>query len=125
MKKYGLLGILFLCIGIMIISLPDNGPRLITFSSAHGPGMMDMVGILLAIGGWLSVSYPVWKQRRKVLSHKGTTSFALILVVLGISYGLIIASVFSDFYNWWLVGIIIQLFIIFLLLYFSLKIKEK
>ena len=106
-----ILWVLLSGIGIYFISLPDTGPRLITFSKAHGPGMVDSLGILLVILGWLILVLGIWGSRKEILQYKGSKTFSAVLIIIGLAYGMIFASVFSDFTLWWAVGIVILLLV--------------
>lgn len=83
--------------------MPDSGPRLLSFSGAHGPGVVDLVGILAAgIGN----AAPWWYVIRHRASVSGLPAGARGLLWFGggLGAGLVIASVFSDFSTWWAVG---------------------
>lgn len=40
-------------VGLVILVIPDTGPRLFSISREHGPSTLDLVGIAILIGGWL------------------------------------------------------------------------
>lgn len=90
-------------LGIVMIALPDSGPRLATFSEAHGPGLVDAIGIgILLIGNGLLWWY-LWRARALVGSA-ATRVRALWTFAAGLGTGLLLASVASDFSAWWAVG---------------------
>ncbi|HZG86952.1 hypothetical protein [Paenibacillus sp.] len=104
--KAAIVSFLVLCgVGVFLIALPDEGPRLFAFSEAHGPGVVDGVGIVLVLAGWSVLAAAMWKRRKAVTRYNGTAAFNAGMLAVGLGYGLIIASVVSDFSLWWLVGI--------------------
>ncbi|RXJ04534.1 hypothetical protein DS745_03890 [Anaerobacillus alkaliphilus] len=107
MKRNVFLWLAFLILGVYIIALPDDGPRWITFSEVHGPGFVDLIGIVLVIIGWLLFVKVLWDRRSKLLHFNGGLSLSIVLLLFGFSFVLIVASVASDFLFWWVVGIII------------------
>jgi len=113
-------------IGVWIISLPDTGPRIFSFSDAHGPGLVDMIGIIMVLVGYTIFITGLWQEKEKILAYKNTIHFQLSLIIFGFSYGLIVSSVFSSFPLWWVVGIFILVSIHFIAIYIVLKkIKKK
>lgn len=108
-------------IGVFLVALPDKESPVIKFSDVHGPGVFDIIGILFIIVGWLFITVGIWNRRKKILQYKGTKSFSIFLIVIGISYGMIISSVFSDFTFWWAVGILILIFIHILCVYVIIR----
>jgi hypothetical protein len=36
-------------VGVVIVALPDTGPRIVSFSEAHGPSLLDGIGSILVI----------------------------------------------------------------------------
>ena len=92
-------------IGGVIVALPDDGQRLVSFSDAHGPSLLDAAGIALAIGGWLVFVAALLKRRPLLRSRLSGSRHAFIVpFIIGLGAGLILASVVSDFTGWWIVG---------------------
>lgn len=85
--------------GVFLIALPDTGPRLLSFSGAHGPGLLDTIGILLLVVGNSSVWRHLWHHRAAFASLHPLWTFAA-----GVGTGLVIASVLADFGAWWAIG---------------------
>lgn len=96
-------------IGAAVIALPDSGPRLFSFSRAHGPSAVDAIGILFLIAGWLVFLAAVWRRRDRVVRYAGTTAFATGVFAFGLGTGLLVASVGADFPGWWVVGAVVLL----------------
>lgn len=91
-------------VGMAIIALPDDGPRLISFSEAHGPSALDGFGICFLLVGWAAFLAAIWRRRGRVavrapLGWVGGCAFAL-----GLGTGLVIASAASDYPHWWVIG---------------------
>ena len=97
--------LIFTAIGGVIVALPDDGQRLVTFSDAHGPSLLDAAGIALAIGGWL-VFVAAVLQRRPLLRSRlsGSRRAFIVPFIIGLGAGLILASVVNDFTGWWIAG---------------------
>lgn len=105
------IALLTMLAGSLIIALPDTGPRLFSFSAEHGPSLTDTIGIVVVLGGFALIPLRL-VQRRSALTAALTASpgrLALFAFVLGTGLGLLVASVFSDFWWWWLVGALLQL----------------
>ena len=90
--------------GGAIVALPDTGPRLVSFSQAHGPSALDGLGILVLLAGWLAPAVAVWRRRGRLAGQAGTPAFGLVLFALGLGAGLTVASVGADYPHWWVVG---------------------
>jgi hypothetical protein len=86
-------------VGVALIALPDTGPRLITFSGAHGPGLLDIAGIVLLLVGNAGFWRYLWRGREAFSPLPPLWAF-----IAGLGAGLVIASVAGDFGAWWAVG---------------------
>jgi hypothetical protein len=94
------------CLGVALIALPDSGPRLLTFSRAHGPGMVDSLGIvLLLLGTGLLWGY-LWRRRADFKPFPPSWAF-----LGGVGCGLLLASVAADFGLWWAGGAALLVFV--------------
>lgn len=92
-------------IGGVIVALPDDGQRLISFSDAHGPSPLDAIGIAFLIVGWLVFVAALARRHLLLYSRLFTNRQGLIApFIIGLGAGLTIASVASDFSGWWIVG---------------------
>lgn len=104
MRKSVLVWLILSIAGVVTIALPDFGPRLFSFSSAHGPSLVDGIGIALLLIGWMFFIAPIWKRRKTLRLISGTTVMNIGLFAGGMSAGLIVASVMSDIDYWWVIG---------------------
>lgn len=95
-------------IGGAVIALPDDGPRLFSISDAHGPSAVDAAGIAVLLGGWLFFLAALF-QRRSALQHQLASRPANLFApfAIGLSIGLVVASVAGDFGGWWIVGAVL------------------
>jgi hypothetical protein len=89
-------------LGLVTILLPDTGSRLLSLSEAHGPSLVDSMGVLLLLAGWAVLDIATWRRRRdlslrrKVLLPIATAGAAAVALVLW--------SVLGDHGAWWIVG---------------------
>ena len=91
-------------VGAAINPLPDRGPRLVSFSRAHGPGVVDAVGIGVMLAGWV-VFLVALGRRRAWLAPRLTAAWGLsVAFALGLGLGLVIASAGADYPHWWVIG---------------------
>ncbi|RZU75529.1 hypothetical protein EV384_4076 [Micromonospora kangleipakensis] len=88
--------------GVAAIAAPDQD-RLITFSAAHGPGTLDLIGATALLVGALGPWSYLWRGRA-VLRGSGKRVTACLTFALGLGVGLLLASVFGDVGAWWAVG---------------------
>ncbi|HEX6683986.1 MAG TPA: hypothetical protein VF062_14375 [Candidatus Limnocylindrales bacterium] len=85
--------------GVVLIVLPDSGPRLLTFSGAHGPGLVDAIGVVLLLVGNAALWRHLWRARAAFTPLRPLWTF-----LAGLGAGLVLASVTADFGAWWAVG---------------------
>lgn len=104
MRAYLLIWLVLSVIGGIVIALPDSGNRVISFSAAHGPTLLDLIGIGILAVGWLIFLRAAWQQRRLVIRRASPRLAGFVLFLVGLGSGLIIASVAGDFPYWWVVG---------------------
>ncbi|BCJ74007.1 hypothetical protein CS0771_35510 [Catellatospora sp. IY07-71] len=90
-------------VGGFLLALPDDGPRLISFSEAHGPGLLDTVGALLIAAGSALAWWWIWRDRRRLAAAPLWWQVAAPISG-GLGLGLITASVLADFHLWWAIG---------------------
>ena len=104
MRIRALVFALLACPGLVLVALPDDGPRLFSLSGAHGPSALDGAGIGLVMAGWLVLLSPAWRRRHLITRHAGHPLFDLGAGLFGLGIGLVVASVVGDFAGWWAVG---------------------
>ena len=68
---------LLACPGLVLVALPDDGPRLFSLSDAHGPSALDSAGLVLVIAAWLVLLTPAWRRRHLIIRHAGHPLFDL------------------------------------------------
>jgi hypothetical protein len=68
--------------GAAIIAVPDQGPRLFSFSKTHGPSAMDMVGVGLLLAAWLPIAALLWQRRGVLRRRRGELGVAAITAAL-------------------------------------------
>lgn len=100
-------------IGAVLISLPDTGPRLFAFSGEHGPGLVDGLGIMGLLAGFVVLLVAIVRRRtaigRKLVAQP--LRLAALAFMAGTGTGLLLAGVFTDFWWWWLIGMtLVQIF---------------
>jgi hypothetical protein len=89
-------------VGVGILMLPDSGPRVVSFSDAHGPSAVDLVGIAVLVGAWCPIVALLWHRRRALATRRGRhcgTLAAAGVVGLTLAVGL-------DLGDWWVVAVI-------------------
>ena len=80
-------------VGVAVLAVPDTGPRVFSFSEAHGPSVVDVVGILVLVGVWLPVAALIWSGRR-ALGRRGclpavmaAAGVAMLVVTIALDLG--------------------------------------
>jgi hypothetical protein len=92
-------------LGLVTILVPDTGRRLFSLSQAHGPSLIDGMGVLVLLAGWAVLDIATWRRRRglsirrEVLMLMATAGIAAIALVLW--------SVLGDHGAWWIVGAVL------------------
>jgi hypothetical protein len=110
MKRTLPVSLLIMLAGSLIIALPDTGPRLYSFSTEHGPSLTDAAGIAVLLSGFSLIPIRLVRRRAAVGAKlmANPVWLAVLAFVFGTGLGLIVASVFSDFWWWWLIGGLLQ-----------------
>ncbi|MFU8873737.1 hypothetical protein [Micromonospora sp. SL4-19] len=84
--------------GGLLIALPDSGPRLFSFSRAHGPSLVDFLGMVIAVVAWLPVVWLIWRHRAALRGLIGW-----LLGGLALAGGALLAvTIRADLGLWWL-----------------------
>ena len=86
-------------VGAGIVALPDDGNRVFSLSTAHGPSVVDLLGVVVMLAGWAVFVTALWRTRDLALRRRASGPALLG----GVGVGLVVASV-SDWPYWWLVG---------------------
>lgn len=79
----GLIGWLVLsAVGIVVVALPDEGERIISFSEGHGPSLVEALGVLMLVLGWLLFLVPLWRLRSSIRWRRRLGLVAMSAAVL-------------------------------------------
>ena len=79
-------------LGVAVLALPDTGSRVFSFSEAHGPSAVDIVGILVLVAAWLPVAALIWRGRR-ALGRRGCLPAAMAAAGVALLVGTIALNV--------------------------------
>ena len=96
-------------VGALIVALPDDGRRLVSFSQAHGPSRLDALGIGVLLAGWAAFLAALWRRRGRLAWGAGARWTAAGAFGGGLGAGLVVASAAADFRHWWAVGALVLL----------------
>jgi hypothetical protein len=92
-------------LGLVGILLPDTGRRLFSLSQAHGPSLVDGVGVLLLLAGWAVLDIASWRRRR---GFRPRREVLLLIAAAGTAaVALVLWSVLGDHGAWWIVGAVL------------------
>ena len=91
-------------VGVILIALPDRGARLFSFSPAHGPSLVDGIGVIILAAGWAVPLLEIWKARALLEARASRRGSRLAWFMTGVGAGLLVASVFGQFEGWWAIG---------------------
>ena len=92
-------------IGLVTILIPDTGRRLFSLSEGHGPSLVDGIGILLLLAGWVALDIATWRRRRALSLRR---EMIVLMGAAGVAgAGLVLWSVLGDHGLWWIVGAIV------------------
>lgn len=86
-------------VGVVVVALPDDGPRILTLSETHGPSSSDLIGIVLLLLGWTVFLSTLWRVRWAVRVPPQATA-----LITAAATGVLAWSVLTDSGMWWLVG---------------------
>ncbi|MFJ8580645.1 hypothetical protein [Micromonospora sp. NPDC093277] len=84
--------------GGLLLALPDSGPRLFSFSRTHGPSLVDLLGMVIAVVSWLPVVWLISRHRSALRGGAGRGSAGL--AVAGVV--LLVVTIRGDLGLWWL-----------------------
>ena len=84
--------------GVLLVALPDDDRRVLTFSETHGPSWLDMVGSLILTISWLPVPILAWRWRKLVRAFVWAVAAGLAAVGAAALY----VTISRDLGWWWL-----------------------
>jgi len=88
-------------VGAVLMALPDNNDRVLTFTEDHGPALVDTVGMLLVVAGFAAYVAALVLARRRV--RRADALVALVGYLGGTA--LTAWSVSTDTGWWWALGL--------------------
>ncbi|SCF27838.1 hypothetical protein GA0074695_5090 [Micromonospora viridifaciens] len=88
-------------LGGLLLALPDSGPRLFSFSRTHGPSLVDLLGMVIAVVAWLPVVWLIWRHRSALRDRTGRLAAGLALV----GVVLLAVTIRADLGLWWLLPV--------------------
>jgi hypothetical protein len=92
-------------LGLMIVLMPDTGRELFSLSEAHGPSLIDSMGVLLLLAGWAVLDIATWQRRRGLSPRRG--GLLLIATAGTPAIAVVLWSVLGDHGAWWIVGAVV------------------
>lgn len=85
-------------VGAAVLALPDEGPRVFSFSETHGPSAVDLVGMLVLVAAWVPVAVLIWSERASLRGGWGRGA-----AVLGVAGTVVLVMAISlDLGGWWI-----------------------
>ena len=87
-------------LGVGVIAVPDDD-RAFSLSETHGPGVLDLVGIVVLTAAWVPVAAVLWAGRA-VLATRGGAVVAVLFVLGG---ALLAVTIAADLGAWYLLGV--------------------
>lgn len=98
-----LLWLAAVAVGAALVALPDSGARVVSLSSTHGPGVVDVAGAALATAGWLYFVARLWRVRARV-PRRG------VLLAVGSAAAAAAGwSILGDHGWWWVPAVLVVL----------------
>ena len=92
-----------IAVGVIVVALPDNNERLITFSKNHGPSFLDAAGLVLVLVPWTIMGLQALAAWRKVLESLGRRLVTILLTAGILGLLVVVVSVRSDS-DYWIAG---------------------
>jgi hypothetical protein len=92
-------------LGLVAILLPDTDRRLFSLSEGHGPSLIDGIGVLLLVAGWVVLDIATWRRL-----HRRSLRREILVLLAGAGIagaGLVLWSVLGDHGAWWIVGAVL------------------
>jgi hypothetical protein len=83
--------------GLIVLLMPDSGPRVFGFNQEHGPSQTDLYGLAMILGAWFYsciIMIQTWNKIRHRLGKKMIFSMVLLYLIsiAGIAAALLISS---------------------------------
>jgi hypothetical protein len=88
---------------VLVLALPDSGPRVVTLSEDHGPSAVDLVGVVLLVAAWMVPATVVWRRRSRLLALPvGARAAGVAVAAAGAA--ILVTSIAGDAGAWWMLG---------------------
>jgi len=92
-------------VGGAVLALPDDGPRLFSFSRTHGPSALDGVGAIMLLAGWIVLDGAV-VARREAIRALGKRRIWLAAAVAVVGVAVLVPTIAFDLGWWWIAGVL-------------------
>ena len=89
--------------GVLLLALPDDDDRVFSISDTHGPSVVDLLGMVIAIGAWGPIAASMWFGR----SVLATAERRLVSAVVVAAVVALAATVKLDLGHWWVVPVVL------------------
>jgi hypothetical protein len=93
-------------LGIVIIAIPDSGDPLVTMSNGHGPGLIDLLGILVVLIGTGVLYRHLFVNRETIMTRLGRPLVIVLVISWVVAVAAAIGAVVLDRGLWWIVGVL-------------------
>lgn len=64
-------------VGVVVIALPDDDTRILPLSRAHGPSVVNGLGVAILIGAWAPILALLWSSRSALRGAPGVGAATL------------------------------------------------
>ena len=96
---------------LVLFALPAHveGPVLLRVGPGHAIAVLDAVAVIPLVASSSLFFWGLWRQRvlLTVLVRRHPGRSTTLAFLLGLGFGLLVASVFSDFFWWWAIGAVL------------------
>ena len=82
--------------GLLILLLPDKTAPVFHFNKAHGPSLLDLIGLILILIAWWSTTITIVMRWRKVEKQVGPRGTYLLLILYVVFLGLIALALIAS-----------------------------
>lgn len=88
-------------VGVVVVALPDDDTRILAFSDAHGPSVVDGLGVVVLVAAWAPMAALLWSSRSALRGAPGVG--AAMLAFAGTV--LLVVTIRRDTSAEWLVAV--------------------
>jgi len=90
-------------VGGLLVGVPDRGPRLFSLSRTHGPSLVDAVGALVLLFGWVALDAAVLRRRGRLREARRWLRAARVAGLIA-GAGILVPAIALDLGTWWVLG---------------------